>query len=179
MKLNLIVVTIVCVTSLSFQCRKDKPDVQNELPPVTQSGQNIFACHINGDSWISDKGLSNMGGAISSDSFDVVGTRQYSDGHLEKLLIRLYGSYNPSITTYSLNNTTTSYAIYNRTSAKSCFSISGGYGDVIVRKVTGGTVTITKRDTINRIISGTFSFYVPTDFCDTLKVTDGRFDIKY
>jgi len=42
-----------------------------------------------------------------------------------------------------------------------------------------GTLKITKLDTTNHIIAGTFEFTVWTEECDTIRVTDGRFDINY
>jgi len=45
-----------------------------------------------------------------------------------------------------------------------------------------GTVMITKLDTSNKIISGTFSFnlytYIGQDL-DSVVITDGRFDLKF
>ena len=42
------------------------------------------------------------------------------------------------------------------------------------------SLTITKLDTINRIIAGTFSgvLYNPTNLGDSIKITDGRFDAQ-
>lgn len=42
-----------------------------------------------------------------------------------------------------------------------------------------GKLEITKLDTTNHIIAGTFEFTVWKEDCDTIRVTDGRFDIKY
>lgn len=42
-----------------------------------------------------------------------------------------------------------------------------------------GTLTITKIDTVSHVIAGTFEFTVWTEECDTINVTDGRFDIDY
>ena len=42
-----------------------------------------------------------------------------------------------------------------------------------------GTLTITHFDSINYIVSGTFAFTTATEGCDTIRVTDGRFDIPY
>ena len=42
-----------------------------------------------------------------------------------------------------------------------------------------GTLTITHFDNVEYIISGTFEFVTATEGCDTVRVTDGRFDIPY
>ena len=41
-----------------------------------------------------------------------------------------------------------------------------------------GKLTITKFDLENQIISGTFEFTLTKPGCDTIKVTQGRFDMK-
>ena len=42
-----------------------------------------------------------------------------------------------------------------------------------------GTLTITHFDSINYIVAGTFEFTTTTEGCDTIRVTNGRFDIPY
>ena len=42
-----------------------------------------------------------------------------------------------------------------------------------------GELFITKLDSINQIVSGTFWFQAVNDRGDTVKVTDGRFDMRY
>ena len=42
-----------------------------------------------------------------------------------------------------------------------------------------GKLNIAYFDTVNHIISGTFSFKLWKAGCDTLNITDGRFDMKY
>jgi hypothetical protein len=42
-----------------------------------------------------------------------------------------------------------------------------------------GTLTITKFDQSSFMISGLFEFTQALDECDTMRVTDGRFDVKF
>ena len=49
--------------------------------------------------------------------------------------------------------------------------------DNAVSALGGGQIT--KLDIPNRIISGTFDFRAVRPNCDTLRVSDGRFDIKF
>jgi len=44
--------------------------------------------------------------------------------------------------------------------------------------INSGTVEIIKFDTVNHIISGTFEFTVYNAACDTIKITEGRFDVN-
>ena len=45
--------------------------------------------------------------------------------------------------------------------------------------VVSGNLTITKLDRINRIISGTFNATLNKDGCSEIKITEGRFDMKF
>jgi hypothetical protein len=42
-----------------------------------------------------------------------------------------------------------------------------------------GAITIVKLDKVNHIISGTFNATLIKPDCDTVKITEGRFDMKY
>jgi hypothetical protein len=169
------------ISIISFQCKKSNPNSDNGLPPATQTGQNIFACKMNGLPWISRKGRPAMGGDINGDTtLAIGGSVLFNSGDQERLGIVINGIYRYSQTTYVLNDTLTAYGVYEKSPGKDCFSqVSIGYGGWVVKKVAGGFLNITKVDTLKKIIAGTFNFHVITDFCDTLKLTDGRFDIKY
>lgn len=75
-----------------------------------------------------------------------------------------------------LNDTSLRFAKFSTN--KPCFANIGGL-NVGSGKSYDGKLFLTKIDTFQKIISGTFQFSIKTDFCDTLKITDGRFDIKY
>lgn len=163
---------------ISFTCKKEKAKAP-ELPPATQEGKEVFACKVNGKVWISERGRGNMNGGIDGDTLSAYGTTTLDNGRIESLWIVLLGSYDDNKKEYELNDTSSAYAVYTKTFASDCFSITGpGYGSVVYKKVTGGHLTVTKADRVNNIVAGTFNFYVPTDFCDTIRVTEGRFDIK-
>jgi len=42
-----------------------------------------------------------------------------------------------------------------------------------------GYVNFSKIDKINYIVSGTFEFSTVTDDCETINITNGRFDMRY
>ena len=48
------------------------------------------------------------------------------------------------------------------------------YSDTIM-----GSITLSNLDRTNFIISGQFEFSTVTQDCDTVQVTDGRFDVQY
>ena len=75
--------------------------------------------------------------------------------------------------TYSLSDTIHTYCYFVTDST--CQVI--GSVTAIAPKV--GSITFSRIDYENKILSGTFNFKVPISSCDTLNVTDGRFDISY
>ena len=76
---------------------------------------------------------------------------------------------------YILNDTLNQFALFSTN--KGCFSVAGyGTGK---GKSYEGSISFSKIDESNKILSGTFWFNIKTDYCDTLKITDGRFDIRY
>ena len=49
--------------------------------------------------------------------------------------------------------------------------------DTTIKK--SGSITLTRYDVSSRIISGTFRAQFKTTTCDTIYLTDGRFDFKF
>ncbi len=78
---------------------------------------------------------------------------------------------------YALSDSTSSYATYYKTGAgDSLASMDPGYGHTVSRILLNGQLEVNRADSF--IVSGRFSFDIPTDFGDTLHVTDGWFDLK-
>jgi hypothetical protein len=72
---------------------------------------------------------------------------------------------------------------YNTAALLSYFTDSSCYGVGGINLVNGmamsGSITITKLDTVHHEFAGTFSSSVPLPPCDTIQITDGRFDQYY
>jgi len=165
------------ITMFSFnQCKKNRdaipPDNPYGLPNATQTGANIFACRVNGVNWISKNGIVNMGGGVSNDTLSAhgkTGDNTYFD--LIEFTIQggavQGGQYDFNITGGKKINFETS---------QSC---NGHLGPVLQQVSASGAGVITKIDRINKIISGSFNCKMPVAGCDTLNITDGRFDINY
>jgi hypothetical protein len=155
-------------------CKKTGNGTSSDtLPPITQTGANTFGCLINGKVY-TPKGFDQ-----NHPNFDMIVDPGY------------YG--NLEITTFSESNGLTSKLIIN------CFGITGinnfylpkdsiypffqtnncSYNDPLY-KFRSGFFKITKYDLINNVISGEFEFklYDPTISCDTIRITQGRFDKK-
>jgi len=177
-------------TSLT-QCSKTTVD-PNGLPPETQTGAGTFACLINGAVW-QYKNADNFfttpktrwefdpsmyGGYLS------IGGIRYSDGvnadailslvadslltNKEKTVNKYYGiDYGINYINYSSTNRICRefYTTPVIDSSKNFYS--------------SGKFTLTKLDQNARIIAGTFYCTIYQTGCDSLKITDGRFDSKY
>lgn len=158
-------------------CKKSKntppPDNPYGLPNATQEGKNIFACRVNGENWISEKGIYNIGSRVSNDTLSCWGKLK-DVGYIDNLSIYVFEEaaqgrqyvLGGSISGYIRNDLNQTCTGYHGGNIHSLFSSSGN-------------VTITKLDRTNRIVSGTFNCTIPVPGCDTLEITDGRFDIRY
>ena len=174
-------------------CKKDEtpPDPVSTLPPQTQTGANTFACLIDGQPWIPN-GSGGFGGAkpVNGGYFGpYINVPKYS------IWVRTYKTDRTSINLYVRSVTQTGrYPLNFNTnsdvggSANSnnfgLYAIDGAtindpdYGYITTSQYTG-FVDITRTDTLNQIVSGTFEFE-GIDFPSgkKIKITNGRFDLN-
>ncbi|WP_439581702.1 DUF6252 family protein [Dyadobacter bucti] len=170
------VINFLITASVLCGCQKEK------LPLPTQEGKNIFACKVNNEIWI-PKGSSSLGGTtkpIFGGLYENSFTREVNFGLTANLgngdEVEIFlNSFDPG--THNLEKSTVrsgpspdpiNYGFYH----------ANGKNYITSEKATG-FVKISKADTINHIISGTFEFYAANATGDIVKITDGRFDIHY
>jgi len=159
------------------QCKKDNADPLDKLPPATQTGANTFGCLINGQAW-TPKGYN--GAPNYSVSYDP----SYRNGTLNVSAYRYTGTgANDFQTVGFFSDSLRSIGSYPLT-------IVGHQEAVFIDLVTGcrfqsrdnhyrrGTLTITRLDLQAGVISGTFAFTLYKPGCDSIRVTNGRFDKK-
>ena len=163
------------ILALSGCSKEEAPkDPVDTLPPITQTGENTFACLINGKPFFSSKdrraSYTVADGAytltLSGSRYDDIGLRSI---HLSGLDI--------------VNGVTEGlHPLKTR--------ISGGYGaeyligggitlDTGTTDDVPGILTITRFDLEEFIVSGTFEFTVEDDSGNLYEITDGRFDLKF
>ena len=147
-------------------CKKDMPAPINELdklPPATQTGQGTFGCLINGKAYITKS--SSQVGAVYQLSFLQFGA-DYPDHNIGILINKA-----PIINkVYDLTNLGESLCHFNsRSDSKYC--------DYPPQNTTYGHVIITTFDTLKKVVSGTFEFATYVSPYDTIRVTNGRFDL--
>ena len=146
-------------------CQKD-----DELPPVTLEGKNTFGCLVNGALWL-PKGSFNVPGTsadYTSGYFLTFNAGNESSGF--SFLVKEPLEINRN---YDLADTAEVKAYYeNEINGNVCI-----YADY---HVLNGSLEIAKFSLAyqNKVLSGTFEFTTYNPDCgDTIKVTEGRFDI--
>jgi len=168
--LQRLLLLILAMPLLASHCEKENFDI---LPPETQEGKNTFGCLINGEVFV--KGYAPwMHPRISAYYYDGSSKHLTIDSYLyPKGYIQMHIE-NPFID-QQLKITVCYYAPRNGDYSE-CFYFGG-------RNV--GNITITKLDTINKIVSGRFNFdgqcsneFVNPVGDSIVHITQGRFDIK-
>ncbi len=177
-----ILISIVLTGCLLTACWKTRPFLSTDnpygLPNATQKGANVFAFRENGSNVIyKENPYSYKYGRDKNDTLVAgisIGTNVPPAAH--SLTFELYGNI---ITgkTYNLKDSTQISCHYQTSNNKLCQTDYYGFYPKT------GTITFTKIDLINKILSGRFNnIKIPIDNCtsiDTLNITDGRFDLHY
>ncbi|MFN8348750.1 MAG: DUF6252 family protein [Spirosomataceae bacterium] len=160
----------VWVLFVSGSCRE-----KEKLPAPTTEGLNTFGCKINGKVWIAN-GMPTGAGSpwtkpieiefnrLSADTFYLfIHTTAQSKDRVQLTLSK-------AVVGVNLLNEREPFAVYYDDSFRHFFS----------RGANAGKVVITKLDTVNHIISGTFSFEGQEIVNkQTVSITEGRFDIDW
>ena len=169
----------IIISAILFSCKKEV----SGLPPATQTGANTFGCKVDGNFWV-PAGFGIVPTApklearfAGSDLY--INARNFSSSPTE------------SEFEISIKNVTGTGNYVLNTTASSPASSTSSYGYYVHRQVTPdnewmtssqytGTVTITKIDSINHFVSGTFQFQAINLYNapQPISVTEGRFDVK-
>jgi hypothetical protein len=186
---------LLVLSATLIQCSSCRENVAPAflLPPETQSGLGTYACLINGVAWQykNPTGIFNLqtytswhydpndrGGALSIggvryDKNNVI--QDQLNLHADSLGISKVAFANSMSQTLSIG-----YNNYQKLKANEC---SDYFTEVINNNSKNffrqGKIELTKLDMQARIISGRFACTIYQAGCDTLKITDGRFDLKF
>ena len=154
------------------QCKKNDPAPVDQLPPATQTGANTFGCLLNGQPWVPygtasfsiyyDPNYRN--GTINIDTSRPIGNSSYQTITLASDSLKTIGRYPLTIPGHQ-------EALFIDTKTGCRFLGSDPY-------YRSGFLNITRLDLQAGVIAGTFEFTLAKPGCDTIKVTQGRFDKK-
>ena len=182
-----IYILLLAITIGFTQCCKEKPTSGNDndipgLPPATQSGANTLGFLLNGQPWTpqgNDGGGNNLSidfdpgfnnGIVGIAVYKATATLPFTQGF--GIGIRDSLNYFSFPKTFLLSRNSLFRARGNKEALCTMFSTDVG-------TFCNGQLTIDKLDRQNRIIAGRFNFTLHQNGCDTVKVTNGRFDMKF
>jgi hypothetical protein len=156
------------------------------LPPATQEGKNTIGCKVNGKVWVPRAAL----GAIFYNDVRVMfsekGKDEFSSIELnlvdidEKIQDWMLFEFRP-IYLKPMDYHTSSDTSDTKRFCVSMHRSGDRYNIDYSKTNYSNQFSITKIDTINNFFSGTFKFtvYNKDNPEDSLKITEGRFDLKY
>ena len=184
---GIILVAIVCIILFFLSC-KDVASVEDQLPAVTKEGKNTFGCYIDNNLFLAQTTLFGQVKPLRASYTykenaaalppQPAGTFMLFaiDARYSLQQAGIIGVVLPAIFkegTYSL--------VSDRCTAnefcKSIYYDNASSSETYLAK--SGQLVITRLDTTNQIISGTFGFTAISDSGKQIVITDGRFDVTY
>jgi hypothetical protein len=181
-----LILVLLSAALLTASCKKNKvPDTRTELeklPPITQTGANTFGCLVDGKAWLPNGVRPQNGG--SNIQFYVDPTFQ---GGVFSVGGNQYNIPGSSISISSGNCTSAGiFNLVNNINAASYKKTNLGTFACELSTTDSGTFRvgffeITKYDLTTGVFSGVFEFklFNSQSFCgDTIRITNGRFDLK-
>ncbi len=186
MKTTIITFYLLIITLAS--CNKSEEYFTSTLPPATQTGENTFGCYIDGNLLVPRDGTGYYGGSDDGMEFSGVGTPP--NYLFNEINVRDYKSETRGIMhIYFKQLHNNGEGIFNIENNENCSSAPALVVNIRCRMnnkwycsiENTGTLTITRYDYGNRIVSGIFSCQAINrdDSNDIVDITEGRFDIKW
>ena len=175
---------MLTTTLLAASCKKSKPDGTRteleKLPPITQTGANTFGCLVDGKAWLPNGSKPQTGGPNIQVYIDPTfqGGAFYVTGHQ-------YNNFQSQITFGS--GGCTSGGLFDISLPLQAVSLTRFLNTVNTCEFSSsnsgsyrrGFFNISRYDLNNGVFSGTFEFTIKSQACgDTIRITNGRFDIK-
>jgi hypothetical protein len=185
MKNTFILTLVIIISSIIISCSSCKknidPQVDNPygLPNATQEGKNTLGFLLNGQPWTPKGQLGTSANltfyydaTFSAGVFNIGAYRILDNqGSMEKINIfadTIQNAQRISFPTKKLG------LIFRNATNTNCDFLTAES----TTKVTG-FIDIKKLDKVAHIFSGEFEFTLTKTNCDTVKITQGRFDLKF
>jgi len=163
------------------QCKKKSdPAPVDQLPPATQTGANTFGCLLNGQPWTPSGNDGRPNYRVTYDPGFAGGSLtirvyRYPDKTADYQNMILGGDRISQLGVYPFVLVGDRKAFFaDHRLAPPCDDFS----EAPALTYRTGDITITRLDLTQGIISGTFHFKLARPGCDTVRVTNGRFDKK-
>lgn len=174
--MKLIRATLYLALLLLTQCSSCKyEDPTPTLPAETQRGAYTFGCLVNGKPFVAS-GINFVGGDWQGVNRLTIGADTRNQKEDFNFILLVTGLLN-SNTVYTLQPQNTGYPATSATGFSAFCSTE--QCDYEGTRIKTGSLTLTKFDGVARIAAGRFAFTLYEPGCDTLRVTDGRFDVRF
>jgi len=169
---------------VNISCKKGSSNPVDKLPPATTEGKNTFACLINGKPFIVNLSDNNQAILAQYWTTNYTGDLNYQffiDG--ASLFDAAYGTVDIRASRKEPFKTGQTLQMADDNSFTEG-NFTNGELETFTSSLSSspkGEIVLSRVDTVNKILSGTFWFNAydkPVDI-NELKITDGRFDIKY
>jgi hypothetical protein len=176
---------VLSVILLGSSCKKQKPvNPVDQLPPETQTGANTFGCLVNGQIF-KPGGAQLSGGSLQCNyqlvngayHFTLIGRFQNNSNGTGGSI----GLYTDSLSVHQGDKLSLKAKIKGNPSADYFKAINSYQYELFNTDDLSylGELWIKKLDSVNQIVSGTFWFNAVNSNGDTVKITEGRFDVHY
>lgn len=170
---------LLLLSLLVVACKKDEIKL---LPDATQTGANTMGAIVNDRAWVANGGTGFMapkpveGGYLATRSYDVTRNNVLISAYRkDKTGFQIYLQNLSQPGEYLLNTTTNLFGGELRQPHNyGAYYIPGKLYMTTSRY--SGKVIITRADTVNKIVSGVFTFKA-VHGQDSVTVTNGRFDV--
>ena len=164
---------VIIVSFIATSCSEYAPPVPTKLPDATITGANTFGCYIETDLYIPEYRTITFempGPLIVEFPFD---TKHFFDVNTSRI-VNKKDPFQDAAVAFSIANVkdTGDFKVIN-----GLVEFEGRYYHT--DSINNGKITITKIDSLQKIISGTFYFKAKDRYSDkTVNVTSGRFDFN-
>ncbi len=170
-------IPLLLAALLLSQCKKKDPTPEEQLPPATQTGTGTFGCLVNGQAWTPK-------GSDGTSNYSIYYDPSYAQGILSVAVYRYGEKDNDKQTMGIYSDSIKGEGVYvlnkpSRRGASFKDRLTGcDYNNRDPGIFHKCVLTITRLDKQAGIVSGTFWFTLYKAGCDSVRVTDGRFDRK-
>ena len=160
-------------------CHRNDPAPANPaslLPPATQTGANSFGCLVNGQPWTPQGNNGSSNYSVSYDPTFRLGTLniaayRYTDSQAkQEVLVVFSDSLLPGPGHYKLRT------LGHHGAGFVNGPVNCTYYSTDPTTFCRGSLMLTRLDLQVGIIAGTFDFVLAKPGCDTVRITQGRFD---
>ena len=171
-------------SSLFFitSCKKNNnhPTDKNGLPAATQTGAHTLGFLLNGEPWVP---AGNNGSPRLTDNYDPL----YNKGVIGVSGYRILSSTDEQYFGMGVSDSMNfikvpkTFLLTHNSLFNARYVTSGIYDLYSTDDTTycSGSLTLTKFDTASHIMAGTFTITMASPHTDTIRITDGRFDVLF